>query len=183
MIAATDGGLMANGWQWSKAKKAGFFVVGNSARRPDLAAPGKSIVSAHPTSSSIDSDHPEGRVAGDVTGRFRGSGTSEAAAVVSGAAALLLQAYPKLTPDQVTSLLVSTADAMPLAIRFEAGACTLDMQGAWGDGGPDAGGRTRPRPECAPAPFRRALNPRERLDGSRPCRLLAGRPGCQRSHR
>ena len=49
-------------------------------------------------------------MAGDSTGRlFRGSGTSQAAAVVSGAAALLLQAYPNLTPDQVKAALVSTA--------------------------------------------------------------------------
>ena len=45
--------------------------------------------------SFVDVNHPEGRVAGDTTGRlFRGSGTSQAAAVVSGAVALLLQAYP-----------------------------------------------------------------------------------------
>jgi serine protease AprX len=40
---------------------------------------------------------------------FKGSGTSQAAAVVSGAAALLLQRRPALTPDEVKALLKGTA--------------------------------------------------------------------------
>ena len=45
--------------------------------------------------------HPEGLVSGPAQRFFRGSGTSQAAAVVAGEAALLFQAQPKLTPDQV----------------------------------------------------------------------------------
>jgi serine protease AprX len=41
--------------------------------------------------------------------RFKGSGSSQAAAVVSGAVALLLQKRPTLTPDQVKALLKSSA--------------------------------------------------------------------------
>jgi serine protease AprX len=40
---------------------------------------------------------------------FRGSGTSQAAAVVSGLAALLVEEHPQATPDQVKALLTSTA--------------------------------------------------------------------------
>jgi hypothetical protein len=40
---------------------------------------------------------------------FRGSGTSQAAAVMSGAVALLLQQHPELTPDQVKRMLMATA--------------------------------------------------------------------------
>ncbi len=68
-------------------------------------------MSVRATGSAIDTDHPEGRVAGDASGTlFRGSGTSQAAAVVSGAVANLLQAYPTLTPDQVKYVLVNSAD-------------------------------------------------------------------------
>ncbi|WP_340296144.1 S8 family serine peptidase, partial [Aquipuribacter hungaricus] len=87
---------------------------GTDARRPDLLAPGKSVVSLRVPGSLADTEHPEGRVAGDRSGRFfRGTGTSQSAAVVSGAVALLLQAEPRLTPDQVKGLLRSTADRLP----------------------------------------------------------------------
>jgi len=52
--------------------------------------------------SNIDNSFPSART-GDTL--FRGSGTSQAAAVTSAAAALLLQAKPWLTPDQVKDLL------------------------------------------------------------------------------
>lgn len=95
---------------------ASFSSVGNIYRGPDLVAPGRSIVSLRNPGSHIDLAFPEGRAVVDGDGHtagterfFRGSGTSQAAAVVSGAAALLLQHRPWLTPDQVKHLLVSNA--------------------------------------------------------------------------
>lgn len=79
---------------------------GGTSRRADLMAPGKSIVGLRVPGSEADLEHPEGRVAGDTAGRyFRGTGTSQSTAVVSGAVALMLQRNPKLTPDQVKSVL------------------------------------------------------------------------------
>ena len=131
-IAATDSGVKTDGWKGRNAVRASYSSVGNSSRTPDLAAPGTSIVSVRPTGSSIDTDHPEGRVAGDTTGTlFRGSGTSQAAAVVSGAVALLLQAYPALTPDQVKFVLVNSADAIKKADVNAVGAGTLDIDAAY----------------------------------------------------
>jgi serine protease AprX len=69
-----------------------FTNTGTPIRRPDLLAPGKSVVSLRTPGSYADRSHPEGLVTGDRHQRFfRGSGTSQAAAVVSGAVALLLQ--------------------------------------------------------------------------------------------
>ena len=111
-VGASDPDLSVSGW--GDPDVADFSQGGSSARHVDLLAPGRSITSLRDPGSAVDVEHPEGLVDGDSSGRlFRGSGTSQAAAVVSGAAALVLQANPALTPDQVKAALVSTAK--PLA--------------------------------------------------------------------
>ncbi|MEO6501547.1 MAG: S8 family serine peptidase [Jatrophihabitantaceae bacterium] len=115
---------------WNVPTVAPFSSGGSAQRHVDLLAPGSSLVSLRAPGSFIDVNHPEGLVAGDTTGRlFRGSGTSQAAAVVSGAAALLLQAYPDLTPDQVKAALVATASRVPASSVY-AGAGQLDVAAA-----------------------------------------------------
>ena len=131
-IGATDSGNRIDGWQGDHATAASFSSVGTTARRPDLSAPGTSIVSVRDTGSYIDTNHPEGKVSGDPTGSlFRGSGTSQAAAVVSGSVADLLQAYPTLTPDQVKYVLTHSAQVMKTADPNAVGAGTLNLAGAY----------------------------------------------------
>jgi subtilisin family serine protease len=91
---------------------ADFSSRGNSTRGPDLVAPGRSIISLRNPGSNVDLEHPLSMVATRFT---RGSGSSQATAVVSGAAALLLQQRPWLTPDQVKALLRTTATRLPQA--------------------------------------------------------------------
>ncbi len=83
-----------------------FSSRGDSSRRVDVTAPGRSIVSLRDPGSYIDEAHPQARY-GDQF--FKGSGTSQSAAVVSGAVALLLEQRPSLTPNQVKALLRQTA--------------------------------------------------------------------------
>jgi serine protease AprX len=84
---------------------------GDATRQPDILAPGKSVVSLRDPGSFTDVTYPTGRPVGDGSGRFfRGSGTSMSAAVVSGAVALVVQANPSLTPDQVKGLLLANTD-------------------------------------------------------------------------
>ena len=107
-----------------------FSSVGGAARAPDLLAPGRSIVSLRDPGGYIDDNYPTARVA-DQNGEqryFRGSGTSQAAAVVSGAAALLLQQRPELTPDQVKYVLTHNARTLPKAGPAQ-GAGVLDLDG------------------------------------------------------
>jgi serine protease AprX len=78
--------------------------------KPDLTAPGTRIISTRSPGSTIEQEHPGGGV--DATYR-RGSGTSQAAGIVSGSVALLLQAHPKLTPDEVKYALVNSAQDVP----------------------------------------------------------------------
>jgi serine protease AprX len=83
-----------------------FASRGTSARHADLVAPGMHIASLRDPGSVVDTEFPDARV-GDRL--FRGSGTSQSAAVASGCAALLLSKYPRLTPDQVKKQLMRTA--------------------------------------------------------------------------
>ncbi len=75
-------------------------------RTPDVAAPGAHIDSLRAPGSRTDVEHPEGYVTETL---FRGSGTSQSAAVVSGAVALMLEARPDLTPDEVKAMLMQSA--------------------------------------------------------------------------
>jgi serine protease AprX len=61
---------------------------------------------------------------------FRGTGTSQAAAAVSGAAALLLQRFPWMTPDQVKKHLTNTAVPFAGASTAERGAGVVSVRRA-----------------------------------------------------
>ena len=70
------------------------FSARGDGRGVDFVAPGRSVISLRVPGSYIDTNHPAGRVGERF---FRGSGTSQAAAVASGVVALLLQQRPE--PD------------------------------------------------------------------------------------
>jgi serine protease AprX len=101
---------------------------GDSSRHPDLVAPGKSIVSLRDPGSYIDEANPTGRVG--FSRFFKGSGSSQAAAIVSGAVATLLEQHPTLTPDQVKALLMNTASPLPNADSVAQGAGLINMHRA-----------------------------------------------------
>ena len=74
--------------------------------KPDVVAPGRYIIATRSFGSTIERENPKALYAPSY---IRGSGTSEATAVTSGLAALLVQAHPTWTPDQVKAALKSTA--------------------------------------------------------------------------
>lgn len=106
---------------------ADYSSVGTAARRVDVVAPGTSIISLRDPGSAIDQAHPDARV-GDRW--FRGTGTSQAAAVTSGAVAALLEARPTLTPDQVKGVLRASARPLPASPATAQGAGMIDLAGA-----------------------------------------------------
>ncbi|HEX7135741.1 MAG TPA: S8 family serine peptidase [Iamia sp.] len=111
-------------------KTAAFSSVGTAQRGVDLLAPGVSLVGARVPGSAADTEHPEARVG---TTQFRGSGTSQAAAVVSGAVALLLQDRPELTPDQVKEILVDSGRVLLRSARSTQGSGLLHLATASAD--------------------------------------------------
>jgi hypothetical protein len=101
-----------------------FSNDGDGTRNPDLVAPGEKVLGLRSAGSYLDSTYPAARI-GDRL--FRGSGTSQAAAVVSGAAALLIQQRPTIKPDQVKALLMGTANAIPAATAAQQGSGLIDL--------------------------------------------------------
>jgi serine protease AprX len=89
-----------------------------------LLAPGAHLQGLRVPGSYIDQNNPSAAL-GSLY--FRGSGTSEATAYVSGAVALLLQKYPQLTPDQVKQMLIAGARPLPGASPLVQGHGELDL--------------------------------------------------------
>ena len=79
--------------------------------KPDLVAPGNRIVSLRATGSTLDNKYSayEIKSSNGSSAYYRLSGTSMATPLVAGAAALMLQKNPTLTPDQVKARLLKTA--------------------------------------------------------------------------
>jgi serine protease AprX len=101
--------------------------TGKGKRGPDIVAPGVSLVSLRAPGSYIDQTQRQGRV-GDRF--FKGSGTSQSAAVVSGAAALMLSQRPQLSPDQVRDALRKSARSLDGASHDAQGDGAIDLSAA-----------------------------------------------------
>lgn len=108
----------------------------DNAIKPDIVAPGNKIVSARAKSTAyLVQNFP---LLGDGLTNLLDpndnmltmSGTSMATPVVSGAAALLFQINPNLTPQMVKMILEYTAQPLPGYNMLEQGAGQLNLEGA-----------------------------------------------------
>ncbi|HEY4410492.1 MAG TPA: S8 family peptidase [Acidimicrobiia bacterium] len=110
---------------------AGFSGAGPTAAdgltKPDLVAPGRSVVSLRAPGSAIDSAYPSSRVG---SAYFKGSGTSFSTAITAGSAALLLDREPGLNPDQVKARLLNSAGVGPVGDPNVDGHGSLDTYAA-----------------------------------------------------
>lgn len=95
--------------------------------KPDVGAPGRSIVGAIPPASTLALERPD-RLEGD--GYIRLSGTSLSTPVVSGAAAQILSSHPDWTPGQVKGALMLTALPLPAAAPRSSGVGEVDAAAA-----------------------------------------------------
>jgi hypothetical protein len=100
---------------WTTIDRADDYIPDFSSRgptpnahiKPDIVAPGGHITGVTRPGSTITLDHPEYALR---SGEFVMTGSSQAAALVSGIVALLLQLEPDLTPDDVKCKLTSSAE-------------------------------------------------------------------------
>jgi serine protease AprX len=94
--------------------------------KPDVVAPGAHLVSLRAKGSAIDDAFPS-----YVDASYRkGSGTSMSAAVVSGGAALLLQAQPDMSPDRLKFALMATARPVASTDALAVGSGLVDLHSA-----------------------------------------------------
>jgi serine protease AprX len=122
---------------WGTVKRADDTLTTYSSRgptrfdfavKPDVAAPGNKIVSLEASGSYVTSAYPYLHRAGNGTNAYMQlSGTSMAAPIVTGGAALLLQGAPSLSPSQVKMALQSGATYMRDGGLMGAGAGSVNF--------------------------------------------------------
>jgi serine protease AprX len=104
----TVGAADTTGASPTVAPFSGFANV-DGVSKPDVVAAGVNILGEMPVGSEIDQEFPNARQA---NGLFRGSGTSQSTAIVSGLAALYLQSHPSASPLQVKSAIRDSASSI-----------------------------------------------------------------------
>jgi len=107
-----------------------WSAMGNGSRDVDIVAGGRSVASYRVPGSSVDAKAPNARVGDDL---FKGSGTSQAAAALSGAAALMLEANPSMSNDDLKKTFMAGADDLGNNDKRKAGEGLVDVVGASSD--------------------------------------------------
>jgi serine protease AprX len=100
-----------------------FSNRGTNQRHVDVVAPGTHVLGLRVPGSQVDLANPSAAVG---TRFIRGSGTSQATAVTSGVVALILQAHPTYTPDQVKWLLTNSATRLSKATTINHGSGVIN---------------------------------------------------------
>ncbi|MGH2463604.1 MAG: S8 family serine peptidase [Candidatus Limnocylindria bacterium] len=91
-------------------------AANGNARKPDVVTFGSHMQGLRVPNAYLDATYPGGIIDSRY---FRGSGTSQSAAIASGAVALILQKYPTMSPDQVRAFLSAHAVSLSVTPRLQ----------------------------------------------------------------
>jgi serine protease AprX len=125
-VGAADLNQTSDRWDDEVAPFSSRGPTQDGFEKPDLVAPGTTIVATRDAGSAVDQLHPDAVVDENY---FKGTGTSQSGAVVSGIAALMYEANPNLTPKRVKGILMGTA-FKTAAYRMGGGEGLVDATGA-----------------------------------------------------
>ena len=121
-VGAVDTNDSSLDWRW---RPLSFSARGDGSRNPDLLAPGASVSSLRVPGSQLDLLYGDTATVDERF--FKGSGTSQSAAIVSGAAALVVGANPRWTPDMVKAALLANGDRLGREFTPETGQLALRL--------------------------------------------------------
>ena len=112
-----------------------FGTHGTNTRHVDVVAPAVHVLGLRVPGSYVDTNNPNAAVGS----RFiRGSGTSQATAIVAGAAAVVLQKYPSMTPNVLKSSLMLGAVPMSGSSATYRGSGLINIANSLATGGSNA---------------------------------------------
>jgi len=111
-VGASDTGKSVSTWDDTAAPWSAWGYTLDGFAKPDLAAPGRYMVGPVPTTATLYTERADHVVE---PGYMELSGTSFAAPIVTGIAALVLGRHPTFSPDQVKGALMAGAKPMPRA--------------------------------------------------------------------
>ena len=123
-VGATDIGSSIGTSDDSVAPWSAWGYTGDGFMKPDLGAPGRYMVGPVTAGGVLAQQRPDHVVA---PGYMQLSGTSFAAPVVAGAAAMIRAQHPTWTPDQVKGALMVTATPEPNVIKGALGVGEVDI--------------------------------------------------------
>jgi serine protease AprX len=124
-VGASDTGRSVSTNDDTSAPWSAYGYTLDGFAKPELAAPGRYMVGPVPVTSTLYSERPDHVVE---PGYMELSGTSFAAPIASGVAALILGKHPEFTPDQVKGALMVGTKPMPNAADLSEGVGEINAQ-------------------------------------------------------